>query len=392
MEIKVKAVGGNTQKSTAEIEEQLLTKHQESLDNSSEGAESQKDTTKDTVQLTKAEAVEEQSKPEEKKETPEKVEEKTPSSELNDENVLSFLKERYDRDISSVDELFETSESNPELPESVSKFLEYNKETGRGIDDFAKLQKDYDSLDDDSLLADYYGIQEEALDAIDIQDVLEDKFGFDEDTEEPKDIKRKKLAKKRELAKAKKFFTEQKDKYKVPLESSGGGLSEDQEKNLNAYKKYVEDSKSLEDQQAKIRDYFVDRTEKLFTSDFKGFEFTVGDDKKITFKPGTYEELKNKQVDVNNLLSRFVDDKGLMSDATGYHRALSAAMNPDKFAKFFYEQGVASAIDDVARKSKNITMDIRKSPQLTTKDALKIRSVGDQSSGRGLKIRSIKKV
>jgi hypothetical protein len=81
-----------------------------------------------------------------------------------------------------------------------------------------------------------------------------------------------------------------------------------------------------------------------------------------------------------------------MSDATGYHRALSAAMNPDKFAKFFYEQGVASAIDDVARKSKNITMDIRKSPQLTTKDALKIRSVGDQSSGRGLKIRSIKKV
>jgi hypothetical protein len=388
MEIKVKAVGGNTQKSTAEIEEQLLTKHQESLEDSKEGVESQTVTTQET----KAEAVEEQSKPEEKKETPEKVEEKTPSSELNDENVLSFLKERYDRDISSVDELFETSESNPELPESVSKFLEYNKETGRGIDDFAKLQKDYDSLDADSLLADYYSIQEEGLDAIDIQDVLEDKFGFDEDTEEPKDIKRKKLAKKRELAKAKKFFTEQKDKYKVPLESSGGGLSEDQEKNLNAYKKYVEDSKSLEDQQAKIRDYFVDRTEKLFTSDFKGFEFTVGDDKKITFKPGTNEELKNKQIDVNNLLNSFMDDKGLMSDTTGYHRALSAAMNPDKFAKFFYEQGVASAIDDVARKSKNISMDIRKSPQLSTKDALKIRSVGDQSSGRGLKIRSIKKV
>jgi hypothetical protein len=387
MEIKVKAVGGNTQKSKAEIEEQLLTKHQESLDN-----ESQKDTTKDTVELTKAEAVEEQPQAEETKETPEKVEEKTPSSELNDENVLSFLKERYDRDINSVDELFETTESNPDLPESVSKFFEYNKETGRGIDDFAKLQKDFDSLDDDSLLADYYSVQEEGLDAIDIQDIIEDKFSYDEDTEEPRDIKRKKLAKKRELAKAKKFFNEQKDKFKIPLESSGGGLSEDQEKNLNAYQKYVEDSKSLEDQQAKIRDYFIDRTEKLFTSDFKGFEFTVGDDKKITFKPGTNEELKNKQVDVNNLLSKFMDDKGLMSDTAGYHRALSAAMNPDKFAQFFYEQGVASAIDNVARKSKNINMDVRKSPQLNTKDALKIRSVGDQSSGRGLKIRSIKKV
>jgi hypothetical protein len=392
MEIKVKAVDGDTQKSTAEIEEQLLKKHEDSLDDSVEKVNTQQDTPEDTSPETTDKVVEEEPKAEEKKESPEKVEENTPSSELNDENVLSFLKERYDRDINSVEELFETTESNPELPEAVSKFLEYNKETGRGIDDFAKLQKDYDSLDDDSLLADYYGIQEEGLDAIDIQDVLEDKFGFDEDTEEPRDIKRKKLAKKRELAKAKKFFNEQKDKYKVPLESSGGGLSEEQEKNLNAYQKYVENSKSLEDQQAKIRDYFVDRTEKLFTSDFKGFEYSVGDDKKITFKPGTNEELKNKQVDVNNLLSKFVDEKGLMTDAAGYHRALSVAMNPDKFAQFFYEQGVASAIDNVARKSKNINMDIRKSPQLNTKDALKIRSVGDKSSGRGLKIRSIKKV
>ena len=185
MEIKVKAVGGNTEKSQAEIEEQLLTKHQESLEDSKEVA-AEKVITKES----QVEPTVEEEKPEQKEETPDKkVEEITPSSELNDENVLSFLKERYNRDINSVDELFDLKESNPDLPESVSKFFEYNKETGRGIDDFAKLQKDYDSLDDDSLLADYYGIQEEALDAIDIQDILEDKFGFDEDTEEPKDIK-----------------------------------------------------------------------------------------------------------------------------------------------------------------------------------------------------------
>ena len=99
----------------------------------------------------------------------------------------------------------------------------------------------------------------------------------------------------------------------------------------------------------------------------------------------------NKQSDVNNFVGKFLDDKGLIADAKGYHKALAVAMNPEKFAQFFYEQGVAKAVDDVTRKSKNINMDIRKSPQLSTKDGLKIRSVGDKSSGRGLKIRSINK-
>jgi len=376
MDIKVKEVSLVEEKSAQEIEAELLKKHEEE------------------TQAAEQPVVEEPVKEDSTTESPAEAEakEKTPSSELNDEDVLSYIKNRYDKEINSVDDLFAQQKANEELPEDVSAYFKYKKETGRGIEDFVALQKDYNSMEDDQVLANYYRTTEDGLDAIDIQDMIEEKFMFDTDLDEPKDVKKKKLAKKRELAKAKKFLNEQKDQFKIPLESSGGGLSEDQEKNLNAYQKYVEDSKSLEDQQAKIRDYFIDRTEKLFTSDFKGFEFTVGDDKKITFKPGTNEELKNKQVDVNNLLSKFMDDKGLMSDTAGYHRALSAAMNPDKFAQFFYEQGVASAIDNVARKSKNINMDVRKSPQLNTKDALKIRSVGDQSSGRGLKIRSIKKV
>ena len=382
MKIQVKAVEGNTQKSKAEIEEKLLKDHEEKLNN--ESSEKKVEQVEEPVNESVEEKVES---------TPEQIVEKeTPSSELSDEDVLSYIKNRYDKDISSVNELFETKESNPELPEDVKLYMDYKKETGRGIEDFYKLQKDYDAMDDDSVLADYISTQEDGLDAIDIQDIMDDKFGFNEEEDEERDIKRKKLAKKRELAKAKKFFKEQKDKYKIPLESSGGGLSEEQEKDLSAYKKYIEESKTDADGRQKRYDYFLNKTNEVFNSEFKGFEFSVGEDKKINYKPGTAEELKNNQSDVNKFVSKFMGNDGLIADPKGYHRALSVAMNPEKFAKFFYEQGVAATVDNVARKSKNINMDIRRAPQLSTKDSLKIRPVGDTSSGRGLKIRSIKKV
>ena len=379
MEIKVKAVDGNTQKSKAEIEEQLLQKHEaQQQENQAEK---------------KPEKVEPQAEVKEKpaEETP-AVEEKTPSSELNDEHVLNFIKERYNKDINSVEELFETKESNVELPDDVKLYFDYKKETGRGIEDFYKLQKNYDDMDEDSVLADYLSVQEEGLDAIDIQDIMDDRFGFDKEEDDEKDIKKKKLAKKRELAKARKFFKEQKDKYKVPLESSGGGLSDEQENNLNAYKTMLEESNSQKESFQLMRKNFEERTNKVFGDEFKGFEFNVSAAKSILYKPGTAEELKNKQMDFNNFISKYNDENGLMKDAAGYHRAMSIAMNPEKFAKFFYEQGVAATVDDVARKSKNINMDVRRAPQLSTKNSLKIKAVGDTSSGRGLKIRSIKKV
>jgi hypothetical protein len=375
MEFKVKSVEGITQKSAAEIEEKLLEKH---------SSENEQVEPEQKVQLTEKIQEPEVEKP--------KVEEKPPSSELNDENVLNFIKDRYNKDINSVEELFETKESNVALPEDVELYFNYKKETGRGIEDFYKLQKDYDNMDEDSVLADYISTQEDGLDAIDIQDVMEDKFGFNEDEDEERDIKRKKLAKKRELGKAKKFFKEQKDKYKIPLESSGGGLSEDQENNLSAYKKMIEESNSQKSQAQKSREYFQELTNNVFNEEFKGFEFNVSDEKKLLFKPGTSDELKNKQSDVGNFVSQFTNNEGVMTDAKGYHKALAMAMNPEKFAKFFYEQGVAATVDDVARKSKNINMDVRRAPQLNTKDGLKIRPVGDTTSGRGLKIKSIKKV
>jgi len=366
--IKVKEVNFEEQKSQAEIEEKLLKDHEEKQNVQEVGSEP-------TVEA--------------KEEPAEIVEETTPVSEVNDTDVLKYIKNRYDKDISSVDELFAQTKDNDDLPEDVAAYFKYKKETGRGIEDFYKLQKDYDSMDGDQLLADYYGVTEEGLDAIDIQDMLEDKFSFDEELDEPKDIKKIKLAKKRELAKAKKFFNEQKDKYQAPLESSGGKLSDEQEKNLNAYKSYIEESKTVEEANEKRYDYFLDKTEKVFNDEFKGFKFNVGD-KDMSYKPGTAQELKNKQKDVNTWLNTFMNDKGLIENTEGYHKSLSVAMNPDKFAKFFYEQGVAAAVDNVTKKSKNINMEVRTAPQSFQKDGLKIRTVGNTDSGRGLKIRSIK--
>jgi len=378
MEIKVKEVN-KEEKSRQQIEQELLEKHEEKFEDVQNVEQTEK------VETPVAEEV----KSEET--TEETVEEKTPSSELNDEDVLTYIKNRYDKDISSVDDLFAQKEANEELPEDVSAYLKYKKETGRGINDFYNLQKDFDSMDSDQLLAEYYGATEEGLDAIDIKDLIDDNFGFDEEIDEPKAIKKLKLAKKRELAKAKKYFNDQKDKFKIPLESSGGGLSGEEKEMLTAYKSYIDESKTVKEANAKRYDYFLKKTDEVFNNEFKGFEFKVGE-KNLTFKPGEVQELKNLQSDVNTFLNKYMDKDGLMKDASGYHRALSMAMNPEKYAKFFYDQGVADTVDNVSKKSKNINMDIRQSQQSVTKDGRTIRAVRSNDSGRGLKIRSIKRV
>jgi len=364
----VKDVSG-VEKSKVEVEEKLLKEHEEKFE-STENT----DSTVEKLEL--------------KNENQQEVE--TQASELKDADVLSYIKNRYDKDIESVDQLFETKESNDDLPEDVAAYFKYKKETGRGINDFVKLQQNYEEMDSDKLLSHYYSQTEEGLDSEDIKDLMVDKFGYDEDLDEPAAIKKIERAKKRELVKAKKFLNEQKDKYKTPLESSGGGLSGESMEEFNSYKSYVEESTSAKEAQKKRYDYFLNKTNEVFNDEFKGFEFNVGE-KSFMFKPGDSAELKSKQSNVNNFVNKYMDkDSGLMNDAQGYHRALSVAMNLDKFAEFFYNQGMTEAVDNVSKKSKNINMDIRKAPQSFNKDGLKIRAVGDNSSGKGLKIRSIK--
>ena len=355
MEIKVKEVGGTDQKSVQEIERELVENHQEKFN---EGV----------------------TQPEEVVEEP---------KSFGEDDVLSFIKDRYNKEINSIDELFAQREVNEELPEDVSAFLKYKKETGRGINDFMKLQADYDGMSSDQLLSDYYSSTEEGLDSEDIRYLIEDKFGYDEDLDDESDIKKKKIAIKKELAKAKKHLDGLKEQYKVPIESKGSPVPQEDVEGYNAYKEYVSQSKTVEEENKKRSEYFQIKTEEVFNDEFKGFEFSIND-QKILFNPGDSKEVKTVQSNVNNFISKYLDDKGLIKDPKGYHKALSAAMNPEKMAAFFYEKGKADAVNSVARQSKNISMDVRSAPQQSvSSDGMKIRAVGQESS-RGLKIRSNK--
>ena len=355
-EFKVRALGEVETKSVQEVEKALLEKHEQQMNQES------------------APVIENEA-PAEKQEF-----------NIKDEDVLSHIKNRYGKEINSLDELFAEREASTELPEDVEAFFRYKKETGRGMDDFMKLNKNYDEMDSDLLLRDYYKQTEEGLDDDDIKDLIDSKFGYDEDLDDESLVKKQKLAKKRELTKAKKFFKEQQEAYKVPLESSKEPADAKYDEELRSYRDKMKEAESIEAENQKKREWFSKKTDELFSDEFKGFEFNVNDER-IIFKPADAAELKSSQQSPFNFISKYIGEDGLLKDAAGYHRALSVAMNPEKFAKFFYEQGQAAAVDGMAKRSKNIDMDTRRAPEITKKGGMQVRSV-NQDSGRGLKIRS----
>ena len=384
MELKVRAVDAVEEKSVQEVEQELLDKHEEKLNETSETTEEAPQIKMDFAEES---VVDDTSKAEEKiEDTPELVEEQ---AELSEQDVLSYIGKRYGKEINSLDELSAAREEAEELPEDVAAYFKYKKETGRGIEDYVKLQRDFSAMNPDSLLREYLTVTEgEGLDAEDIDSLMED-YSWDEELDEESVIKKTKLAKKKTIAKAKKFFNEQKELYKQPLESRPAVDSQSNNEELQEYRQYLESVKTQQQESEAKRDWFLKQTDKVFTEDFKGFDFVL-DDKTVTFSPGDVQTIKKSQETPMNFINKYLDDKGLVSDAAGYHRALSIAMNPDKFAKFFYEQGKSEATEDVIRKTKNINMSERRAPEVTNKGGFQVKSV-NPDSGRGLKIRSIKR-
>jgi len=373
MEIKVKAVDSTEEKSSQQIEQELLTKHEEQFSDVKETTE---------VETPKVEVNENTTE-----EAIPKVEQdiETQSSELTEDDVLKFIGKRYGKEINSLDEFNSTREENEPLPEDVSKYLKYKKETGRGIKDFYELQKNYDEIEPDKLLTDYLTATEKGLDADDIQDLMED-YSFDEDLDDEKQIRKIKLAKKKIIAKAKDYFADQQEKYKVPLESRGPDNSDaaiDEEQ-----KQYIANAKTAEESQKRAREVYLEKTTEVF-SEFKGFEFDL-DGTTVTYSPGDASELLKTHSNPIDFSKKFVGEDGFLNDAAGYHKSLSMAMHPDKFASFFYEQGKSAAADESMRKMKNVNMTTRNAPETSsTKSGLQIKSV-TPDHGRGLKIKSRK--
>lgn len=382
MELKVRAVESVKEKSVQEVEQELLDKHEEKIS----GSESQEPEQTEVVEESVVNDTTTEETTVEETTTEEVKEEEAAPAELSEEQVLSYIGKRYGREINSLEELTAAREEAEELPEDVAAYFKYKKETGRGIEDYVKLQRDFSSMNPDTLLREYLTITEgEGLDAEDIDSLMEE-YSFDEELDDEAVIKKTKLAKKKAIAKAKKFFNEQKELYKQPLESSSAANPQAQEE-VQAYRQYLESVKTQQEEAEAKRNWFIKETDKVFTDDFKGFNFIL-DDKTVTFAPGDTQSIKKNQESVMNFVNKYLDDKGLIKDAAGYHRALAIAMNPDKFAKFFYEQGKSSATEDVMRKTKNINMTERKAPEVTNKGGFQVKSV-NPDSGRGLKIRSI---
>ena len=366
-----------------EVENELLQKHEDQFNDTSETSETEK------VDLNFEKDKEDSSVKEDDKEEASVEEAAEQPYDLKEEDVLSYIGKRYGKEINSFDDLMAERKQSEELPEDVAAYFKYKKETGRDIQDFVKLQQDFSSMNPDSLLREYLTITEgEGLDPEDIDSLMED-YSYDEDLDDESVIKKTKLAKKKIIAKAKKFFNEQKELYKQPLESRPAVNSESENEELQDYRQYLESVKTQQQENEAKRSWFVKKTNEVFTDDFKGFDFAL-DDKTVTFSPGDTQSIKKNQDTPMNFINKFLDDKGLMKDAAGYHRALSIAMNPDKFAQFFFEQGKSEATQDVMRKTKNINMSERRAPEVTNKGGMTVKSV-NPDSGRGLKIRSIKR-
>lgn len=319
---------------------------------------------------------------EENKETQEVVVDKP---ELTEDDVLSFIKKTKNKEVTSIDDLFrepEVVEKEQEIPfEDVKAFLEYKKKTGRGLDDFIKLNRDLDKEDPNQLLADYYRTVED-FDNDDIKAMMK-KFSYDEDIHTEEEIEERKLAFKREVKKAKKHFEGLKEQFNVPLESRDTFVPEEEREAYKSFKTRTEAEKKTQEEAAERSRVFAEKTNALLTDKFEGFEFNLGESS-IKFKPADAETLK-KSSNIQNFIAKFLDDNGFLSgDGSEFHKSIAMASNPDQAAKFFYEKGIADAIERMEKEGKNI--DFRGTPPAASNDGVQVR-VLDSNGSTGMKYR-----
>ena len=376
--IQVKSVEFKEEKSLQEKEQELLDVHEAKFVE----PEDTNDSNVAKIDLRETpQAVEETQEVE--AEAPEQEE----ASKFEEADLVNEIKSRLGIEINSLEDLKAAREENGEMDEEMAAFFKFKKETGRGIQDFMKLNEDYSSLSNEDLIAAYLRETEmtDGMDDEDLEVMLQD-YLYDEELDDEDFIKKTRLKQKKIVAKAKQYFEEAKEKYKVPAESVGGESFKTSEE-YQEFKQYLADAKNEQDALKRRRDWFVDKTNQVFSNEFKGFEFNIGE-RSFVFSPADKDELRKLQDSPLPWIQKFTDEQGLLTDAHAYHRSLAMAMNPDKFAEFFYEQGKAEAVDELMKKTKNVNMSERGVPQVSSKKGgLQVRAVSP-SSGSGLKIRS----
>jgi hypothetical protein len=305
----------------------------------------------------------------------EKQEEQPVLEEIKEEEV----QEQTEQLAEEVEEaVAEAEESGIDLPENIQKAVDFMNETGGSLEDYVRLNQDFSSFDDDQLLKEYYKQTKPHLSNDEINFMIEDSFSFDEDEDTERDIKRKKLALKEQVASAKSHLDGQKSKYYEEIKA-GNRLAPEQKKAIDFFNRYNKESEENNKVLNSQKSIFNKKTEQVFSNEFKGFEYKVGE-KKYRFNVKDAKSVKNTQSDINNFVKKFLNDKNEMNDAKGYHKSLFTAMNPDMVANHFYEQGKADAIKDSMSRSKNISMEPRKGHENVIKSGFSVRSVPSESS------------
>ena len=271
------------------------------------------------------------------------------------------------------------------IPENIQKLMDFMEDTGGDLNDYAKLNEDYSKLEDKDLLFEHYKQTKPHLNTEEINFLMEDTFSYDEDVDDERDIKRKKLALKEQVANAKTQLEENKSKYYKDIKA-GSKLTREQQKAIDFFNRYNKETEETQKVMETQKSTFLKKTDQVFNDKFKGFEYNVGE-KKFRFNIKNTGEVKETQSDINNFVKKFLNKNDMIEDAKGYHKSLYTAMNADAVANHFYEQGKADAIKDSVAKAKNVNMDPRQSHGEIEAGGVKVRVLGEDSSDFKFKIK-----
>ncbi len=304
----------------------------------------------------------------------------SPIQELTEEEIQDQAEEVQEE----VEQAVAKSEaSGQNLPENIQKVVDFMNETGGTLQDYVRLNADYSNINDSALLREYYAKTKPYLDQEDVSLLLED-FSYDAELDEERDIRKKKIAFKEEVGKAKNFLESLKSKYYDEIKLRPG-VTQEQQKAVDFFNRYKEDEQTL----AQTRDTFLSGNDKYFSSDFKGFDFNVGE-KKFRYAVKDASLVKENQSDLKGVIGKFLNDKGTVKNYADYHKAIYAARNADTIAQHFYEQGKADAVRDITAKSNNIQTDIREtSAGNVFINGLKVKAISGADSSK-LKIKTRK--
>ena len=317
----------------------------------------------------------------------EEVVEEVRTTDSNEEFPLSVIEEVSNEEVKPteekvVEEVKQAIAEQRVLPKNIEKLVSFMEETGGTVEDYVRLNADYSNVDNNTLVREYYKQTRPHLDYDDVSLLLED-FDYDEELDDDKDIRKKKIAFKEEVGKAKNFLEGLKDKYYDEIKLRPG-VTQEQQKAMDFFNRYNEEQQAI----TKTRDNFIDRTKSLFNEDFKGFDFKVGE-KKFRYGVKNPGQVGEVQSNIDNFVKTFLNKDGEVGDMQGYHKALYAARNADTIAQHFYEQGKADAVKEVMAKSKNISTEPRQTAQGEVfVNGLKVKAISGVDSSK-LKVKKV---